>query len=114
MTEQKANQFKTMLINILSEVVPYVNGHISTLGGENHCSTMLVFSLDKKEDWAHGILENSRYARVHIHETSKGYEIEFFSVARSIGAKFRKSTVKDENKVIEKFNKLAEKLKELL
>ena len=76
----------------LSGVAPYFTGYISTLGGVERASALLCFSLDSKDDWSNGILENSRYMRFHI---DTGGEIEQFTKSHKIPVKFRRCTVKD-------------------
>lgn len=54
------------MLALLRDVFPYVNGYVSTLGGEHNASVLLTVSLDSKERWINGILENSRYAKLHL------------------------------------------------
>lgn len=63
---------------------------LSTLGGVERASLMILVSLDARETWANGILENSRYACFSITSDSK---IELFSGGHKL-AKFRKTKVK--------------------
>lgn len=56
----------------LAEVInawsfPYVRAGVSTLGGEDRSSVMVTVSLDPRESWTNGILENSRYAKLAFH-----------------------------------------------
>ena len=57
---------------------PYTSVYISTLGGDSNASILVTIGLDKKETWANGIFENSRYIRYHIGRNFKGIEIECF------------------------------------
>lgn len=81
--------------------VPWKSVQISTLGGEHNSTLMLSISLDKKEDWAHSILQNSRYAMFHIGNDGV---IEKFSGH----GKFRKAKYKDSSDLMNKLNKFIE------
>ena len=62
---------------------------------------MILISLDEKKDWVNGILENSRYIRLHL--TAKDHILEHFS--GSFGVKgLRKSRPKTIDAVIKKLN----------
>ena len=79
---------------------PYVGAQVSTLGGKERVTILLVVSLDKKEDWSNHILENSRYMRFHFYNTGV---LEEFSGSR-FSKKFRKTTVKSVAEAIAKIN----------
>jgi len=52
--------------SILSLVnAPHASGYVSRLGGKDRASILLTFSLDARNEWKYGILENSRYAKFH-------------------------------------------------
>jgi hypothetical protein len=69
---------------------PYVHAQYSTLGGNENVSIMVTISLDAREDWFNGILQNSRYANFHIDRLGT---VERFSGGRGM-AKFRKTRIK--------------------
>ena len=83
---------------------PFVSINHSILGGKENISIIIRLSLDKKEDWSFDIFHNSRYAILHLSNIGK---LELFSKGHDI-PKFRKCTVKDINKLIEKLNKIKE------
>ena len=78
---------------------------MSTLGGESRPSIILKLSLDKKGDWARGILHNSRYMMFHIHSDGN---VELFSSGLKFKQenkpKFRKTRVSNTNQLISKIN----------
>lgn len=81
---------------------PYVSvGGISKLGGATRQSFGVTVSLDPKEKWSNGILENSRYAKfmVWMHDSS----IEMISGHGT--AKFRKARFKNADDAASKFVK---------
>lgn len=91
---------------------PYKGGHLSTLGGAERASILLVVSLDAKETWQNGILENSNYLRLHF--LSDG-ELAMFSGYLPKGVKnFRKTKAKDVGEAIAKINKFLDKVRESL
>jgi len=73
----------------------YVATQVSRLGTP---SIMLVVSLDQRSDWANGILENSRYAKISIDADGT---IEHFSGTLP---KFRKCKAKDATAAVIKLN----------
>ena len=79
---------------------PVVRAQVSTMGGSHRPSVMVLISLDPRESWANGILENSRYARFAIHWPEK--KIEQF-----VGRGFRKAAFKDATDAIQKLNRWA-------
>lgn len=82
---------------------PWKQVQYSALGGDERGSFLIAVSLDKKENWQNGYLENSRYARFHLNNTG---ELEHFS-GSGMG-KFRKSRVKDVDAAIAKINSFIE------
>lgn len=75
---------------------PYVTSRTSRFGG-SVCLAVTV-SLDKRSDWANGILENSRYAKFFIEADGT---IEHFSGSLP---KFRKCKVADIDGAAAKIN----------
>jgi hypothetical protein len=72
----------------LTGIAPVVRVQLSTLGGVDRASLLLLISLDPRESWENNILENSRYARFSvyrkIYKSRKGnivdgFEVEHFS-----------------------------------
>jgi hypothetical protein len=78
---------------------PYVNASLATLGGPAHASIMLTISLDPREKWVNGYLENSRYGKFSFQRNGV---VERFSGSRN--EKFRKVTGKSVDAVIAKLN----------
>lgn len=85
----------------LSGIAPVISVNNGVLGGS---SLFVLISLDPKESWANGILENSRYARFSIRsarwlnrkkENVSGFEVEQFSGSFTFlkGRNFRKVKV---------------------
>ena len=64
------------MFSLLNNAAPYVSVRLSTLGGADKASLMILVSLDARETWRNGILENSRYKRLAMHHDGK---IEQFS-----------------------------------
>ena len=64
------------LLSLLRDEAPVVRVHLSTLGGSDKASLMILISLDEQSTWRNGILENSRYKRLAMHHDGK---IEQFS-----------------------------------
>ncbi len=92
-------------VNELVSKFPHSRAYISTLGGEKNASILITVGLDKRETWANGIFENSRYVRYHIDRNSKGVEIECFQfhIKNKEMKKFRKLTGTPE-KVVERLS----------
>lgn len=67
---------------------PYARSSISTLGGVERASIMLTVSLDERNAWPYGILQNTRYANFSIERDGT---IENFSGSLP---KFRRRKVK--------------------
>lgn len=80
---------------------PYVGAQYSRLGGAGRESVLIVASLDPRESWKNGILENSRYTRFHL--GSDGV-LEQFTRSRGLTT-FRKTRVKDIGEAVAKINK---------
>jgi hypothetical protein len=77
---------------------PYVKVYKSTLGGEHRTSILITISLDPKEKWISGIIENSNYVKLHY---SYAGIIEYISGR----IKFRKTTVNSVKDAINKINR---------
>jgi len=58
--EQLANDLEQKL------KAPFVRARVSALGGPERASVLLTVSLDPRESWVNGIIENSRLMRFHI------------------------------------------------
>lgn len=86
---------------------PFVRCSISTLGGKEQASLMIVISLDSRENWAYGIIENSKHSHFHWEHTGV---LEQFSKDYKIEIKFRKTKAEKLDQVIEKINKYIEKI----
>lgn len=71
----------------LAATFPASSVQRSTLGGEQHASLHFTVSFDPREEWANGILENSRYAQF----TMSAGKIYMISGSYSKIAKFRKA-----------------------
>ena len=84
---------------------PYVNAYASILA--NHTSVLLVISLDRPEEWANKIMENSRYIRISI---ARNGTMEQFSGGIK-GKRFRKCKAVSFDDVIERLNKFVDKVK---
>lgn len=90
--------------NISPYPIPFLTGHISTLGGSHRPSMMLTASLDPKDIWKNGILENSRYGKFHIDYNGNIELISGYGVA-----KFRKTKIRGTHDLIVKLHVWAEK-----
>lgn len=77
---------------------PFINAYVSTLGGPERVSVLLTVSTSIKSEWPNGILENSRYAKIHI--TNNG-TVEQFS---GMKLKLRKFIAKDYPHMIQRIN----------
>ncbi len=51
---------------VLEKTFPTVRVRLDTLGGVERAALIVTLSLDPREEWANGILENSRYLKVMI------------------------------------------------
>lgn len=74
----------------LSKRPGWFSTQIMTLGGESRASLIITVSLDARETWNNGILENSRYAKFYLGTTDNKLEM----ISGHGGAKFRKCSVK--------------------
>lgn len=74
---------------------PYVTSKVGRLGGQH---LLVTVALDKRSDWANGILENSRYAKFLIDPDGT---VENFSGSLP---KFRKCKVADVDTLAAKIN----------
>ena len=79
---------------------PYVSARKSTLGGDENVSVMLVVSLDPRESWLNGILQNSRYFHMSIDRNGTINRFGGYGVP-----KFRKSRAKSVADVVARINK---------
>jgi hypothetical protein len=79
---------------------PHKNIYKSTLGGIERTSIMITLSLDPKEEWKNGILQNSRYCMFHYNVDGS---LEQFSRQYNL-PKFRKTRVKSVDDAIAKIN----------
>lgn len=52
----------------LQGLVPFAMVKLSELGSRENASLLICLSLDAKDTWKNGYLENSRYARISIRE----------------------------------------------
>ena len=78
----------------------FIGTRISTLGGNDEVTIMLVGSTTTKENWQGGILENSDYRRFSIHNDGT---VENFTTSGL--NKVRKFTAKSVDDLITKLNK---------
>lgn len=78
----------------------YKSIRISTLGGKENTSIMITLSLDKKENWAYGILENSRYYHFSI---EKNGVVENFTSSYKL-KRIRKKRVKSLSEAVAYIN----------
>lgn len=86
---------------------PHVKVNFGCLATEKDTSVMILVCLEPKETWSNGIMENSNYFRMSIHDT----KIEHFSGWTA--DKFRKSKFKDSSDCFAKIEKFIRKLQEL-
>ena len=83
---------------------PYVNAYKSTLGGVDRTSILITVSLDPKDSWNNGILQNSWYSQFHYNVDGS---LENFSGHYKI-PKMRKTKAKNVDDAIVKINKYIE------
>lgn len=104
------------LKNDLSDVVPFIKIDKGSLGGND--SIYLLVSLEPKNEWAHGILENSQYFRMALYEDGemhvftqslykKGLRNTFEG---RIKTKFRKCKAKHLADAVERIRKFIDKV----
>lgn len=79
------------IIDALNKIAPWVIVRTSDLGGAEHVSMIIRVSLDKKETWINGILENSRNYMMSL--DCHGVLKQFLCSPREL-QNFRKRTVK--------------------
>ena len=79
---------------------PYVGVQSSILGGKEDVSILVTVSKDPESEWANHILQNSRYAKIHI--------LRDGTVEQFVGwkLKMRKFKGKSIEHAIEKINKI--------
>ena len=103
-TEQHAQELKEKL----SALVPHANVYLSTLGGAERTSLMILVVLDARETWANKIMENARHARFSV--TSGAHKLEAFVISpRSIG-NFRKTNAESVDEIATKIKKWLDKV----
>jgi hypothetical protein len=90
----------------LKRVAPVVSVQKSTLGGPERVSLMLLVSLDARETWANGILENSTYFRMHLGNDGVLYHFS----GHTPGLKFRKTRVRSADEVVRKVSAFVEEV----
>lgn len=86
---------------------PHVKVDFSSICTEKDTSVFILVCLEPKETWKHGIMENSNYFRMSIHNE----KIELFS--GWVADKFRKSKFKDSSDCFAKIEKFIRKLQSL-
>jgi len=100
----------------ISTFVPYLNVNKGALGGED--SIYLAVSLEPKNEWSHGYIENSQYFRMSIYDGGsmevfcwglykKGYR---HSYEHRLKTKFRKCTAKSVEDVVRRIKKFIDKV----
>ncbi len=100
------NEIITNIENIKNSIIAeYKYIKISTLGGRENTAIILTISLDKKEDWANGILENSRYYKIDIDINGT---VENFTASYKV-KKIRKRKVESLNEAIKYINEKLER-----
>lgn len=87
---------------------PYVNVQVSTLGGRERVSILMVLSLDDSSTWVNRILQNSRYMHFSIRRNGV---VEQFSKGHLIDKKFRKRTIKSVEELIYKINEYLDSIR---
>lgn len=92
----------TALADLLLQKLPapFVRAYLSRLGEEP--SVMLTVSLDPRETWVNGILENSRFARLTFNYPERS--IELFSGDHRVN-RFRKTRFKTPQDAVAKVEK---------
>lgn len=94
---QSEGEFVMLLKSELK--APWVEVSLSSIGGTANARVMVRLSLDPKEAWTNGILQNSRYAMFSI---ARDGAIELFSGVRE--PKFRKTKAKTQADALAKLN----------
>lgn len=81
----------------------HINIQVSTLGGVQNVSILILAVFDPKPTWINGIMENARYMRFHI---TRPNIIEQSAMSYKFGIKkFRKARVKSQDDAINKLNR---------
>lgn len=88
---------------------PYIQAHVSTLGGAHRVAVMLRLSLDPQDSWTNGIFHNSRYVILHIHTdgeitlvSDSGIKSEWRPVLKK---RWRKTNAKSFEDAVSKINR---------
>ncbi len=81
---------------------PYVTVYSTSLGGAENVAIMVTISTTPKQLWTNGILENSKYAHIHIYNNGV---VDHFSGHK---LKLRKFTAKSVGQIVEKINNIKE------
>lgn len=103
-----SEKMKEALLQIRSMLSPipfkYIGGVVSTLGGMHRPTILLKVSLQSKDEWKNGYIENSPYAQISI-----GHDgvMEMFSGC--IKPKLRKTTISSTQQVIDALSKWGSK-----
>lgn len=95
----------------LNGIAPVVKVGNMSLGSK---SFHVLISLDPRDAWANGILENSRYIRMAINPLEIGFQIEHFSgsftmIRNDKNLKFRKQKAKNLDEVADRIKKYVAK-----
>ena len=90
---------------------PYVNLQVSTLGGNDRAALMLKVSLDPKENWPNGILQNSNYGMFSIQRNGRMEQFSGIMGKRGTVKQFRKTQVNSLDDAIGKLNTYIEQTK---
>lgn len=85
---------------------PYVKVYSSALGGPENIAILITFSLDRKENWPHNILENSRYCKLYFKNTGV---LELIAQGMRLPVKFRKARVKNVDESLKKIHQFIQK-----
>lgn len=81
--------------------VPFAKVYKSELGGKENVSILMKISLDPKEKWENGIIQNSRYGDFHLNRNGN---LEMFSGELNRIKMFRRRKVKSVDEVIRVLN----------
>lgn len=68
--------------------VPFIRAQVSKLGGVERASTVVTVSLDPRESWTNGILENSRYSHFALYADGTMVQLGSYRVAKFRRARF--------------------------
>jgi len=96
--------------------VPYVMVGVSKLGGKGRYTLMVTVSLDSKESWSHGIMQNSRYMLLSVEPNGVVNQFQLSirdpkTLSMMKVPKFRKTRVKSIDQFVTKFVAYLKKLK---